>query len=384
MSDRQAPNAGRDDVICPYLASSGDAAPVCVAHGDSVPVSQRYAAAYCTSRRHVECARYAGAQRINAESTAAQANSNEEPDSAASVVPDLREGSGSSRAPRRARMLIALALLSVLGAITIAAFVLLGGGENRAAVLAPAPTRVATPAVPSSAAAALATTGPVQPAHTPAVTPPREPRPTRAPTAPPERTGIPTVTSTPVPVPTSPARPAPAEAPATAEEPADEPATEPGPTAKPADEPGAERAAAFRSGGAGLARADWERIYGEPTSTVGGFGTYGDGAYLVRFIRGRLQHVERRWNPDDPVPLRVARDAVRRFLPGDVDLVERSRIAEDRLLETYRSVALVRRFAGVPEGNRPWIAVEPGTVLVVYRMTDRGVESVVLSVGDLP
>ena len=138
----------------------------------------------------------------------------------------------------------------------------------------------------------------------------------------------------------------------------------------------------FRSGGLGMMRTGWERTYGEPDDEVGGFVTYGGGEYLVRFIDGKVQHLQRRW--DGAVPMAMAKSASRRSLPADARLVERSEPRDDRVLELYTSPSLADRFAGTTGGNDPWINLDPGTIVVLYRLEGGGVDSMAIAAGDLP
>jgi len=190
---------------------------------------------------------------------------------------------------------------------------------------------------------------------------PTEKPPTVAPTAKPAPTEKPP-TSTPTPKPT-PTAPAPSAAPV------NQPTTAP-----------SNAAAAFKTGGLGKTRADWEKVYQKPEKEQLGFFTYANGNYFVGYVDDRLSHLEHSWGDRNAKSREFAEGAATPFLPADSKKVrEYKSTRSGSTVVLYHSDGLAALFA--PES---FIGGDPGDFVVIYRDITGKVSGFVIGLGNNP
>lgn len=158
----------------------------------------------------------------------------------------------------------------------------------------------------------------------------------------------------------------------------------PTPTRTPVPAPTQTPAPSFRSEGAGETRAGWEKRHGQATSGVAGFYYYENGRYIVAFLGGKVQHIERLWDSGTSVSLTEARTTSKRLLPADTRFVNSYTPRQNRLVDLCTSRSLARRFTSTAGGANPWIDSARGGCTVVYRIYNGRVRSVVVDVGNIP
>lgn len=413
-----------DGVTCPFFgaAMTPDGTNRCLAGRYPLAITPKYAATYCATDQHVECSLFVAAQDANkggeviyhgeAPSTLTQ------PEIAASQAtdgavtdqpPDTIVGEDSLTEPfvvERNRPKWPWPIVSGLTLLVLALIALVGlrylrdpaqssilpstvsetatGEPTANVILTHEPTAsVRVAGVDGTATvgtvSALKTMTPagevVAPTETPVPAPTNVPRlsavptptATQEPTSTPPSTAIPQPTSTPIPAPT--ATPTPTNT------------ATPEPTSTPTPSPTSTPVPQFRARGIGLSKASWEKIHGKAQSTIGGFGYYENGEYVVSFLGGKVQHLERTWVAQDAVFLDTARAAGKELLPADAKLVRTFAPRTNRLLEIYRSKSVRRQFPLGPTG--PWAGGGPGTITVLYRIYGGVVRSMVLDVGTI-
>jgi hypothetical protein len=146
----------------------------------------------------------------------------------------------------------------------------------------------------------------------------------------------------------------------------------------------------YASSGIGLARADWERLHGNPgRDTGGGFIEYEGGRYLVRFADGNVAYIERIWGDRGAVPLDVARRESKNVIPADSKLDRTYTAKNGGMVDLYMSASLKPRFSDIPSPRggatlSKWIGGKPGNFIVLYRQNGGQVTSFVIDIGNNP
>ncbi len=117
----------------------------------------------------------------------------------------------------------------------------------------------------------------------------------------------------------------------------------------------------------GVAEADWEKAHGDAEREIGGFRTYENGKYTVAFLEGKVQRLERMW-AGRGVALRRVRAELQDYLPDDARVVRRETPLRNRVTEYYVSETARKKFAD--RADELWSEVEPGTIIVLYRLNN--------------
>ena len=224
------------------------------------------------------------------------------------------------------------------------------------------PTPAPTPTSPVDTAATQTRTLELAQQATPTATATPVPTNTRQPTS----TRLPTSTPTPPPTPTPTATP----------RPTDTPPIPPTTTSTPPPPP----ATAFRSGGLGRTKDEWERTYRAPERANAGFYTYANGTYVAAFVGDRIAHIERVWGDQDTKTIDFASGASKLLLPDDAALVRTYTTRDGRTVDLYHSRSLAPLFPA-----ERFVEGEPGDFIVLYRMrADGRVASIVIALGNNP
>ncbi|HMO58635.1 MAG TPA: hypothetical protein PKC19_14840 [Roseiflexaceae bacterium] len=134
----------------------------------------------------------------------------------------------------------------------------------------------------------------------------------------------------------------------------------------------------LRSGGIGLDQPRWEDVYGEPRDRSGAFQVYGNGRYVVEFLRGRIRYVEREWDAPDLLSLERARTAAALLLPYDFIESGAERIGNNMIVERFRSEEL--RVLLLAEG---WVG-DTGLIIAPYPLAGDQVSRIILRVDATP
>ena len=180
--------------------------------------------------------------------------------------------------------------------------------------------------------------------------------------------------------PTATAKPAPTEKPPTATPTPKPTPTVPAPSAAPVNQPTtapSNAAAAFKTGGLGKTRADWEKVYQKPEKENSGLFTYANGNYLIGYVDDRLAHLEHSWGDQNAKSREFAEGAATPFLPADRKKVrEYKSTRSGSTVVLYHSDGLAALFA--PES---FIGGEPGDFVVIYRDITGKVSGFVIGLG---
>lgn len=260
--------------------------------------------------------------------------------------------------PRRRRTIIGLVALGtgLLLCVCLAGLLIFGNSSKNMTA-----TGTSVPLTQAAQAPPVAPTPSAGPAHAaapvPTVAPTTKPAPTEKP---------PTVAPTAKPAPTSTPQPtAPAPSAATVNQPTTAPS---------------KAAAAFKTGGLGMTRADWEKVYQKPEKEQSGFFTYANGNYFVGYVDDRLWHLEHSWGDQNAKSREFAEGAATPFLPADGKKVQEYKsTGSGSTVVLYHSDGLAALFA--PES---FIGGEPGDFVVIYRDITGKVTGFVIGLGNNP
>jgi hypothetical protein len=133
----------------------------------------------------------------------------------------------------------------------------------------------------------------------------------------------------------------------------------------------------FSSGGLGLERSEWERLYGLPGRIDAGFSEYQHGSLVVTFRDDRVRYLQHVWGDDQPVMLEEARRLSRMVIPTDSVLLRTYVARQGRIVDLYRSDSLHARFS-----STTWLGSDPGTLQVRYwARPDQRVTSITVVAG---
>lgn len=148
-------------------------------------------------------------------------------------------------------------------------------------------------------------------------------------------------------------------------------------------------AAPLSSGGIGVSRADWEATHGAGTKDTLG-SRYGD--TIVSYQpdttgADAAGYIEKQWGDANAQALDAARAAGKALAPIDSTLVKTYE-ANGRTVDLYTSNWLKDRFLAtikIKDKDWPvWVNGEPGQFIVLYRITDGKVTSIVMALGNNP
>lgn len=154
------------------------------------------------------------------------------------------------------------------------------------------------------------------------------------------------------------------------------PATALPPTVAPTSPP----VVAFRSGGLGKTRAEWEATYREPEDETVGMFTYANGNYRVMFSEGRVGHIEHSWGDQNKKSRAFADGATRPLIPNDAQLIEEYKSPRSgSTVVRYRSNSLA---AILPAAA--FTGGEPGDFIIIYRDTTGQITSYIIALGNNP
>lgn len=132
--------------------------------------------------------------------------------------------------------------------------------------------------------------------------------------------------------------------------------------------------------GIGLAWLDWERRHGPAEQNIGGLVTYEHGRYVVAFLHGKVRHVEYTWGGKG-VPMSVARSESKTLLPADAVMVRRFSPNANYVTEVYMSAYIRKRFRA--EQADLWFDSKPGSLHVLYRISNGRVISIIVDAGTM-
>lgn len=358
---------------CPFYAWSGAdvVAHQCLAQHLPVNISSRYVASYCTTDGHVDCSIFR---------SAVESDSDKLVSGLRQTQPQVAERTTMAAPPTlRTLMSVLVAFTLLAGALYILYSVRQDGDEavlggvgqnNRVGTGTTVPTmapRLSTPTLTSAVPIGFATTPPA-PTSEPTLQPIIQ-----ATTSPVSAIGSsePAARSSPTPTRTLTAVVTLAPASTPTEVPTPESTNTPELTNKPLPAP--------TVAAVGVTEADWEEDHGDAEREVGGFRTYENGKYTVAFLDGKVQRLERVW-AGRGVALRRARAELQGYLPNDARLVRREAPLRNRVAEYYVSETARDEFAD--RADELWSEVEPGTIIVLYRLNSVGlVESMAVDVG---
>jgi hypothetical protein len=153
-------------------------------------------------------------------------------------------------------------------------------------------------------------------------------------------------------------------------------------------QPSAANPSTYASGGLGLSRTDWERAHGSPTQNIGGMINYEGNKYTVTFADDNASYIEYTWGDRNAVTLDDARLQAKLLVPSDAKLVRAYTPREGRTADLYMSESLKSRFRPIdmPSGKSlsPWIGGKPGNFLILYRLPNNHVTSLVIALGNNP
>lgn len=145
------------------------------------------------------------------------------------------------------------------------------------------------------------------------------------------------------------------------------------------------------SGGLGLTRAQWTALHGQGTADPA-LGERYNGGYIVYYQPDTTEvdaigGMEFQWSASAPQTMANARAASKNLIPADSTLVKTYELS-GRTVDLYMSTWLRDRFPAtmkIKDSDFPiWINGEPGNFIVLYRVTEARVTSIVLGLGNNP
>lgn len=143
--------------------------------------------------------------------------------------------------------------------------------------------------------------------------------------------------------------------------------------------PAATAPPAFKSGGLGKTRAEWEAVYQKPEKEQSGLITYANGNYYIMFLDGRVSYIEHRWGDQDAKSLDYATGAAKPLLPTDAKLLQTYKSRAGSTVDLFHSDALAQIFPA-----EAFIAGAPGDFVVIYGDITGKVTRFVIGLGNNP